>query len=143
MIPGMTICSAVQLRQSQSEEKWSGFTYFNASGDHFAKHQSKLKLRPRTLDTARREPARGTHSVRRPRWRGGEVCPGGAAQQGPGGPLPHGLAVGDIAGGGDGPDPQDAGGPPAGHDDAEGRTLIPNGATVFVLSKSSPLVNNH
>ena len=25
--------------QSQSEEKWSGFTYFNASGDHFAKHQ--------------------------------------------------------------------------------------------------------
>ena len=39
MIPGMTICSAVQLRQSQSEEKWSGFTYFNASGDHFAKHQ--------------------------------------------------------------------------------------------------------
>ena len=33
--PGMTICSAVQLRQSQSEEKWSGFTYFNASGDHF------------------------------------------------------------------------------------------------------------
>jgi len=35
----MTICSAVQLRQSQSEEKWSGFTYFNASGDHFAKHQ--------------------------------------------------------------------------------------------------------
>ena len=67
----------------------------------------------------------------------------GLAQQGPGGPLPHGLAVGDIAGGGDGPDPQDAGGPPAGHDDAEGRTLIPNGATVFVLSKSSPLVNNH
>src|SRR5208283_1842112 len=41
MIPGMTICSAVQLRQSQSEEKWSGFTYFNASGDHFAKHQSE------------------------------------------------------------------------------------------------------
>src|SRR5512135_3267395 len=25
MIPGMTICSAVQLRQSQSEEKWSFF----------------------------------------------------------------------------------------------------------------------
>ena len=23
----------------QSEEKWSDFTYFNASGDHFAKHQ--------------------------------------------------------------------------------------------------------
>jgi hypothetical protein len=39
MIPGMTICSAVQLRQSQSEEKWSDFTYFNARGDHFAKHQ--------------------------------------------------------------------------------------------------------
>jgi putative transposase len=39
MIPGMTICSAVQLRPSQSEEKWSGFTYFNASADHFAKHQ--------------------------------------------------------------------------------------------------------
>jgi len=38
----MTICSAVQLRQSQSEEKWSGFTYFNASGDHFAKHQILL-----------------------------------------------------------------------------------------------------
>src|SRR5271166_1832461 len=44
MIPGMTICSAVQLRQSQSEEKWSGFTYFNASGDHFAKHQILLSL---------------------------------------------------------------------------------------------------
>jgi len=35
----MTICSAVQLRQSQSEEKWSDFTCFNASGDHFAKYQ--------------------------------------------------------------------------------------------------------
>src|SRR5208337_1011058 len=45
MIPGMTICSAVQLRQSQSEEKWSGFTYFNASGDHFAKHQLSLTKR--------------------------------------------------------------------------------------------------
>ena len=43
MIPGMTICSAVQLCQSQSEEKWSGFTYFNASGDHFAKHQFLVK----------------------------------------------------------------------------------------------------
>src|SRR5208337_2329087 len=42
MIPGMTICSAVQLRQSQSEKKWSGFTYFNASGDHFAKHQKEV-----------------------------------------------------------------------------------------------------
>jgi len=39
----MTICSAVQLRQSQSEEKWSDFTYFNASGDHFAKHQVQLR----------------------------------------------------------------------------------------------------
>jgi len=43
MIPGMTICSAVQLRQSQSEEKWSGSTYFNASGDHFAKHQYEVR----------------------------------------------------------------------------------------------------
>ena len=49
-------------------------------------------------------PPVGLILVRRPRWRGGEVCPGVAAQQGPGGPLPHGLAVGDIAGGGDGPD---------------------------------------
>ena len=44
MMPGMSRCSAVPLRQSQSEEKWSGFTYFNASGDHFAKHQLQLLL---------------------------------------------------------------------------------------------------
>jgi len=49
----MTICSAVQLRQSQSEEKWSGFTYFNASGDHFAKHQ-QLNMWPMSVMRRRR-----------------------------------------------------------------------------------------
>jgi hypothetical protein len=35
----MMKCSAVQLRQSKSEEKWAFLAYFIASGDHFAKGQ--------------------------------------------------------------------------------------------------------
>jgi hypothetical protein len=41
MIPGMIKCSAVELRQSKSDGKWSDFTNFNAGDGDFAKYQKR------------------------------------------------------------------------------------------------------
>jgi len=41
MISGMIKCSAVELRQSKSDGKWSDFTDFNAGDGDFAKYLKK------------------------------------------------------------------------------------------------------
>jgi hypothetical protein len=44
MIPGMIVCSAVQLRRSHSGGKRADSTYFNAAAERIAKLQIKEKV---------------------------------------------------------------------------------------------------
>ena len=41
MIPGMIKCSAVKLRRSKSDGKWSDFTDFNVGDGDFAEYQKR------------------------------------------------------------------------------------------------------
>jgi hypothetical protein len=41
MITGMIKCSAVEVRQSKSDGKWSDLTDFNVGGGDFAKYQKR------------------------------------------------------------------------------------------------------